>query len=61
MATTDEKLNTMSLLGETVGCVVLDSGTTSTVGGFAWFECFIETLSDDLKKKNGYTARKKIL
>ena len=51
MATTDEKLNNMSLLGETVGCVVLDSGTTSTVGGLAWFECFIETLSDDLKKK----------
>ena len=43
MATTDEKLNNMSLLGETVGCIVLDSGTT--------FQCFIETLSDDLKKK----------
>ena len=40
MATTDEKLNNMSLLGETVGCIVLDSGTKSIVGGLAWFECF---------------------
>ena len=43
--------NDTSLLGETIGCMVLDSGTTSTVGGLTWFDCFVETLTDDLRKK----------
>ena len=62
MATIYKKLNNnMSLLGETVAFVILDYGTTSIEGGLTWFDCFVETLSDDLREKNGYKARKKSL
>ena len=38
------------LLGETIGCMILDSGTTSTVGGLNWFNCFVETLNENQRK-----------
>ena len=37
--------------GETLGSAVLDSGTSSTVCGIKWYKCFLETLTDALKKK----------
>ena len=37
--------------GETLGSVVLDSGTSSTVCGTKWYKCFLETLTDAQKKK----------
>ena len=52
MAFTGEKhKNYPPLLGETIGCMVLDSGTTSTVGGLSWFNCFMESLSDEARQK----------
>ena len=48
----DEKEKiTKTLLGETLGCMVLDSGTTSTVAGLTWFNCFTDTLSERMKKE----------
>ena len=48
----DEKEKiTKTLLGETLGCMVLDSGTTSTVAGLTWFNCFTDTLSERMKKR----------
>ena len=38
-------------LGETLGSVVLDSGSSSTVCGTKWYKCFLETLTDAQKKK----------
>ena len=43
--------NSVGLLGETIGHMVLDSGTTSTVGGLSWYKCFLDTLSDEVKGK----------
>ena len=40
---------TLGLLGETIGSMVLDSGTTATVGGLTWYNCFVDTLSEDLR------------
>ena len=44
----------LGLLGETFGCMVLDSGTTATVGGLTWYNCFLDTLSDDVHKKSKF-------
>ena len=41
-----------TLLGETLGSAVLDSGASSTVCGTKWYKCFLETLTDAQKKKN---------
>ena len=40
-----------TLLGETLGSAVLDSGASSTVCGTKWYKCFLETLTDAQKKK----------
>ena len=40
-----------TLLVETLGCTVLDSGASSTVCGTKWYTCFLETLTDAQKKK----------
>ena len=40
-----------TFLGETIGCVVLDSGASGTVCGLNWYECFLETLPDQVRKK----------
>lgn len=39
----DSKMNT--LLGETLGSVLLDSGCSKTVCGRPWLQCFLDTLS----------------
>ena len=40
-----------SLLGETLGCAVLDSGCSRTVCSDKWLHCFIQTL--DAEEQNG--------
>ena len=40
-----------SLLGQTLGAAILDSGCSKTVCGKEWYDCFIETLSDGVKNK----------
>ena len=37
-------------LGETLGSAVLDSGTSGTIWGTKWYECFLETLTDTQRK-----------
>ena len=41
----------VSLLGQTVGCTVLDSGCSRSVCGYVWYQCFLETLTEEAKKK----------
>ena len=40
-----------SFLGETVGSIVLDSGASGTVCGEEWYNCFVDTLPNNLKSK----------
>lgn len=51
--TGDEENNSKmkTLLGETIGSVILDSGCSKTVCGEEWYRCYEETLTDDEKKK----------
>ena len=44
------------LLGETIGAVVLDSGCSETVCGQKWYDCFVDTLPQVIKK--GLTIQK---
>ena len=39
----DQPVDTNTLVGETLGCMVLDSGTTSTVSRLNWYNCFLDT------------------
>ena len=39
------------LLGETLGCVLLDTGCTKTVCGQIWFECFLDSFSCEKDRK----------
>ena len=38
-----------TFLGETIGCVVLDNGASGSVCGLNWYECFLETLPDQIR------------
>ena len=40
-----------SLLGETLGSVVLDSGCSRTVCGGTWYECYLDTLPQHIRDK----------
>ena len=40
-----------SLLGQTIGSAILDSGCSRTVCGSEWYECFRDTLSEKQKNK----------
>ena len=40
-----------SLLGETVGSMVLGSGCSRSVCGLVWYQCFIETLSESVRNE----------
>ena len=52
MAHTGEKSSSDTpLLRETIGSMILDSETTSTVGGLDWFNCFVETLTEEESQK----------
>ena len=44
----DQPVDTNTLVGETLGCMVLDSGTTSIVSGLNWYNCFLVTLPDSV-------------
>ena len=43
--------NDSTLLGQTIGATVLDSGCSRSVCGLTWFNCFLETLPENEKKK----------
>ena len=43
--------NTESLLGQTIGAAILDSGCSKTVCGKEWYQCFLDTLTDDARSK----------
>ena len=40
-----------TLLGETVGAMVLDSGCSRSVCGLVWYQCFVETLSESVQNR----------
>ena len=42
---TDEVTPASKLLGETLGCMIVDSGCIHTVCGSSWMESYMETLS----------------
>ena len=39
-----------SLLGETLGSMILDSGCSRSVCGLKWFNCYLDTLPTELRK-----------
>ena len=45
-----EKLNNSTFLEQTIDSTILDSGTTTTVCGQKWLNCFLETLPKKDKK-----------
>ena len=47
----DQPVDTNTLVGETLGCMVLGSRTTSTVSGLNWYNCFLDTLPDSVRNK----------
>ena len=46
----EEQHGTESLLGQTIGAAVLDSGCARTVCGSDWYSCFLDTLQDNVRK-----------
>ena len=40
-----------SLLGQTLGCVVLDSGCCRTVCGITWYNCYLDTLPQPIREQ----------
>ena len=40
-----------SLLGETLGSMILDSGGSRSVCGLKWFNCYFDTLPTELRKR----------
>ena len=45
--TEDEK---SSLLGQTVGSTILDSGCSRSVCGYVWYQCYLDTLSEEVRE-----------
>ena len=56
----DQPVDTNTLVGETLGCMVLDSGTTSAVSGLNWYNCFLDTLPDSVRNNLKVTKRSKV-
>ena len=56
----DQPIDTNTLVGETLGCMVLDSGTTSTVSVLNWYNCFLDTLPDSLRNNLKVTKGSKV-
>ena len=56
----EEHRETESLLGQTIGAAVLDSGCARTVCGSDWYSCFLDTLQDnarkDIKTESSYSV-----
>ena len=48
-----------NLLGETIGCAVLDSGCSRTVCSDKWLHCFIQSLDDEEKSRVRYQESQK--
>ena len=46
---TDQAVDTNTFVGETLGCMVLDSGTTSSGSGLNWYNYFLDTLPDSVR------------
>ena len=40
-----------TLLGDTIGCAVLDSGCNRTVCGRVWYNCYLDTLPEEAREK----------
>ena len=57
----DQPVDTNTLVGETLGCMVLDSGTTSTVSGLNRYNCFLDTLPDSVRNNLKVTKGSKVL
>ena len=56
----DQPVDTNTLIGETLGCMVLDSGTPSTVSGLNWYNCFLDTLPDSVRNNLKVTKESKV-
>ena len=56
----DQPVDTNTLVGETLGSMVLDSGTTSAVSGFNWYNCFLDTLPDSIRNNIKVTKGSKV-
>ena len=56
----DQPVDTNTLVGETLGRMVLDSGTTSTVSGLNWYNCFLDTLPDSVRNNLKVTKGSKV-
>ena len=56
----DQPVDTNTLIGETFGCMILDSGITSTVSGLNWYNCFLDTLPDSIRNNLKVTKRSKV-
>ncbi len=39
------------LVGETIGCAVIDSGCPKNVGGIAWYKSYLDTINPQDKEK----------
>ena len=44
-----------SLAYESLSCAILDSGTTATVAGSMWMECYLDSLSHKERSKVAYS------
>ena len=47
----DTKEKDSTLLGQTIGSAILDSGCARSVCGKEWYDCFLDTLPESTKKK----------
>ena len=56
----DQPVDTNTLVGETLGCMVLNSGTTSIVSGLNWYNCFLDTLTDSVRNNLKVTKGSKV-
>ena len=56
----DQPVDTNTLVGETLGCMGLNSGTTSTVSGLNWYNCFLDTLPDSVRNNLKVTKGSKV-
>ena len=56
----DQPVDTNTLVGETLGYMVLDSGTTSIVSGLNWYNCFLDTLPDSVRNNLKVTKGSKV-
>ena len=56
----DQPVDTNTLVGETLGCMVLNSETTFIVSGLNWYNCFLDTLPDSVRNNLKVTKGSKV-